>query len=165
MVKVEELVNDGSVLKRQVVPGASTSKPDNFSQVFLSLEIKVDGKQIYSSGKFYREGGDYLDIRKIAQHDDVLGFYMDEYFCSKVLSKIITVMKKNEEAIIHIKNTNRITYGFDHEILKENKALESQDIDYYVKLYNFSEVSAAYMDKTVPPNLISLGQQCIYLFG
>lgn len=48
-MRIDDVFGEGSAVKKEILRGNSTSKPEKMSRIFFELRIKVDEELIYES--------------------------------------------------------------------------------------------------------------------
>lgn len=130
---------DGQLLKKTLVRGVSTAKPDSASLIYYALKFIDSAKNtVHTDACFdsdwWEDFGklDELNCRKN---------YLDDYSVSKMLKEAIKRMKPAEVAEIECRNGEMFTYGTDYEEYKLHLKVEQPPpvVFLMVRVYNFTE--------------------------
>lgn len=107
---------DGQLLKKTLIRGVSTAKPDSSSLIYYALKfIDTNKAPIHSDTCFdsdWWEDFGKLDLLNCRKN------YLDDYSVSKMLREAIKRMKPAEVAEIECRNSDMFRYGSDFEDYK-----------------------------------------------
>ena len=132
---------DGSVLKKTIIRGVSTAKPDSSSIIYYALKYFDDEGNILKEDNCFNSDW-WEDYGKL----DELGCrknFLDEYKLSKMLKASMKRMKPAEIAEIECRDMDLFRYGLDYEELStlwpKEKKFPPESVKMEVRVYNFTE--------------------------
>lgn len=108
---------DKTVVKIQLEPGYTNSKPELLSKTYFDYSVSVNGKELLSTFRAAGKAPAQEDNAEYYEQHGFHGRYFAEYDLSRVLQKSLMVMKKFERARIVIEDPKHLKYGEDYEAL------------------------------------------------
>ncbi|KAL4496561.1 hypothetical protein ABPG72_015922 [Tetrahymena utriculariae] len=143
LTRIDDIFGDQMAIKKEILKGNSTAKPEKMAKIYFELKIEIDGEIIYKSidGDFpVLTEKQVFDFDFLEQQPSSWKYYLDEFKISKLLKNTIRRMKKQEYSILECRDKTLIQYGQDFEIIKEKcNGVIPDFVQYHIKLYNFTE--------------------------
>jgi tetratricopeptide (TPR) repeat protein len=141
---VDDIFEDGMILKKLLVEGPDYGMPGNTSCVAISLKIMAEDKVLYDTGAVpsipKEEAQEFAAIRE--KYKTLCFYHLDEYKVSKMLKLTLKQMRRAETALVTVKSRSKLTYGFDYEYVKDIKP--DIHLTYLITLHAFTDDKTGY---------------------